>query len=361
MKTTKIIVSLLSAFLFLHSCSKLDKQETTSEDKNAISSDIEIKSLTINAQLEGGILRFPDSEAFSKAMGEVNTCTQLSFLNWEKGFGFKSAATILEEAKNSVAETPNALSYAEAQKWLSTNTDILKLSGETNSTNLELLIPMTLAKLLNSEGLVFIGNQLIKFTENGQYLIINGQKTVLNKIVADGKQVENEAYFFKNNTAVVERACGYNIPNSVLENSAQDRRSILKHILSYVTTTAPGINRFNREYWVEVRGDGQKKNLFGNYRDYNTNHSLSYDFSVNVVGYLQLVGAGVNLTTVNYTHVGTNSRNNSNYINYYTSIGTISSIPGALLPNADLLWDVIDTDSHQTQGIHPYVNTYSCN
>lgn len=360
MKTTKIIVSLLSAFLFLHSCSKLDKQETTSEDKNAISSDIEIKSLTINAQLEGGILRFPDSEAFSKAMDEVNNCTQLSFLNWEKGFGFKSAATILEEAKNSVAETPNALSYAEAQKWLSTNTDILNLSGETNSTNLELLIPMTLAKLLNSEGLVYIRNQLIKFTKNGQYLIINGQKSVLDKIVADGKQVENEAYFFKNNTSVVERACGYNIPNFEIENSAQDRKSILKHALSY-TTTAVGNNKFDRQYWVSVEGEGQKKNTFGNYKSYYTNHSLSYNFSVNVVGYLQLVGAGVNLTTVNYTHVGTSARNDSKYISYYTSIGTIRLIPATLLPNADLLWDVINTDSHQTQGIHPYVNTYSCN
>jgi hypothetical protein len=349
---------LLFSFCFLlFSCSK-NTEHSNVEADTEFASQATVSQISINATAKDGVLHFPNIEAYNDALKNLNEANLPSIKNWEKQIGFLSVGSIFESLQLLTNQDQPAESQEIAQLLEGVSAIRVNDLGEY-----ALLTPHALSFVLNEEGLVYIGNELLKFTEKGQYLIPNGSLSLLREVELSGVTKDGESYFVKNTSdSVVSRACGYSIPIVVLNNATSDRRSNLIQDRGFTTTTIgalPGTVR--RDYWVDITGVSQKKNIFGNWVNYNgQSHILEYNFSMGIFNESALFNAGVNLSTFNKAHAGTRTRSGADYVSYFTGIGFLNNIPLLQQPNADMFWDEITLNRHTHQGMTGFWNFYTC-
>lgn len=354
----KLLYSLIIPFLFsivVFSCQKNDFEST--QFAAPPHSPVEI-----NAYLENGTLHFPDAESFSKALHATHNASEEALDEWGKRTGFVSAYNLLTEAK----------------EHLSIDTDMGKPSGYVAQYPHLFFHPVAgeldvkvqakpVLRFLNSDRVLYIGNWLLKFTEVGEYIVSNGDHQLLSNIEANQTTVPGKCYFFNNSpTTAIERTCGYTIPDSYYYNASGNRRSKMYHQLYYIPypEDEQGI-LFGVENWQDVGGRSEKRNVFGNWADYNTVHNLEWNFKVGIANenslmFYQGFPTGVIIDLFSRDHKGSAQREDSKYIGYYGPFFKARNIPGAYLPYTNPYWEIIRSDKHKTQGIAPAWNTYSC-
>lgn len=225
---------------------------------------------------------------------------------------------------------------------------------------------ISVLRLINQDRIVYIGKSLYKFTEEGQFVVSNGDKNMLPEIEKTHESVLGKYYFFNvKPSSAIDRTCGYNIPAQILMNENQNRQSDFRHFWDNILVeTSIGI--WTVQNRLTVQGIAKKKNFFGNWVWYKTNHELEWDLEMGIVNENALMinpqglPTGVVIDYFNKLHKGSRADNNVEDTAYYTFYFLARNVPYSHLQFADPIWKSIKLNRHRPQGIYPSWNAFNC-
>ena len=356
MKISQIQLILVGFAILVSSCKK--------NELETLNSDVQQEHpVSINAMLNNSRLQFKNETDFFNALETANQSSTENLDAWESAMGFKSVWSIFNEAQENL-EDQTATSVLTAYEAEYPNLLYLNEMGDIDVK----VAHKNLLRLLGPNRELYIGQGLYKFTEEGQFIVSNGDKSVLSQLESDRESTPGKCYFFDINRQVAsERECGYLISDLILMNSNGNRQSHLKHFFNIIQVEmveSPG--RFIVEHFVNVVGTAKKKNFLGAWVEYKTNHELEWNFRLRIANENSLLftpqglPTGVIIEQYNRAHAG--SRTDSNKVNcsYWTKFFRATNIPYTFLSYSDPLWERVVQNRHRTQGITPSWNSFSC-
>ncbi|HAD14381.1 MAG TPA: hypothetical protein DCF33_18320 [Saprospirales bacterium] len=355
MKISQFYFVLVGFAILVTSCKKNELEPYTSSMYSE-------PPVSINAELNNGCLHFKDEASFFEALEMVNKASTANLDEWESKIGFKSVGCILNEASAQLMSQPaaNVLSaYEEVYPGLLYLNDTDELSAKVAHGNI--------LRLLSPDRELFIGQGLYKFTEAGQFIVSNGDRSILSQLENSRESVLGKYYYFPFSRPIAsERDCGFLIPDVIKMNGDGNRQSHLKHFFNIIQvemSELPG--RFIIEHFVNVVGTAKKKDLFG-WHEYKTNHELEWNFRLRIANEYSLlntpegVPSGVMIEMYDKNHIGSRTDANKVSCSYWTKFFKATHVPYTYLQYADPLWERIWTNRHRPQGIYPLWNSFSC-
>jgi hypothetical protein len=356
MKISQLYLFLAGFAILVSSCKK-------NEPEPHSLSNLPEPSLNINAELNDGCLYFKNEASFFEALEKVNGASTENLDAWEARTGFKSAGSILNDAK---AQAENQTASSVLSQFEGQYPGLLSIDeqGELGAK----VAHENVLRLLSPNRELYIGQGLYKFTEAGQFIVSNGDRTVLSQLENSRETIVGKCYFFAFKQLVAsERDCGYWIGDLILMNSNKDRQSHLKHFFNIIQvemSELPG--RFIVEHFVNVVGTAKKKNFLGAWVEYKTNHELEWNFRLRIANEFSLLNnpegfpSGAIIEIYEKFHVGSRTDTDKVSSSYWTKFFKATHVPYTYLPYTDPLWDRIWTNRHRTQGITPLWNSFSC-
>jgi hypothetical protein len=126
--------------------------------------------------VENGYLVFKSQEVFDSTLAIVQNMSDEDFINWENEFGFISANTYYLNAENEFANIQNE---EQKNKFIQNYSKYLNIQDNGIDTK---FYAKSLGDLLNIEGIVKIGNSVYFFTEEKEYVILDGDLNLLEKL-----------------------------------------------------------------------------------------------------------------------------------------------------------------------------------
>lgn len=154
-------------FVFIYSCEKKDidiEKQGNSDLFNYLSQ--EIKE---DVKFNGRYLEIKSMDVFDSLFKLTNTMDSVEFANWENELGFTSARSIMVEYKmlHDGGEEVLDLETRYAEKLRFLENDIVRYKFYCSGYD----------KLLNTEGEIMIGGIFYKYTDNTEYISLDGKES----------------------------------------------------------------------------------------------------------------------------------------------------------------------------------------
>lgn len=166
MRKLYLIVLIIS--IFFVSCN--DTEDITDLNKNNETSDCVINKQVQKVVLtDEGYLSFKDQESYNEISQLVDNMTDVEFAVWEKSFGFKSAQSLMSKV-NVEIEKLRSIDEYEALKAKYSD----KLTFESDGQVRFNFYTSAWARILTTDGVMKIGQNLYKFEKDREYIIVNG-------------------------------------------------------------------------------------------------------------------------------------------------------------------------------------------
>lgn len=234
-----------------------------------------VAPLDARYELKNGILHFNDAEAFFSVVDELTALDIQKRSQFGQSFGFKSLLNTYAEALDKASQTPETADNQEYFEVVRNYQDILNIQA-SGATDLR-IYNRSVMPIVNREGVVFVGNKAIKFTDFGQIIVMDGDVTKFTG-VTKYTQSNNDVIVLNLASRKLLNRCGGGL-SKVSMNAARNRFSDGQ--VGIITTTIPtSVTEFgtviftmkNRAYTV---GRAAKKTIFGWDRQYITPNRLT--------------------------------------------------------------------------------------
>ncbi len=126
--------------------------------------------------VENGYLVFKSQEVFDTTLSVVQKMSDEEFSEWENSLGFVSANTFYLKAEDEFSKIENE---EQRRKFVEEYSQNLIISHD----GIEIKIfAKSLGDLLNIDGIVKIGESIYLFTDTKEYVILDGEKDLLNEL-----------------------------------------------------------------------------------------------------------------------------------------------------------------------------------
>jgi len=135
---------------------------------------------------ENGHLVFKSQEIFDSTLAVVQDMSDLELAEWENSLGFISANRFYLKAES---EFVTIKTEDQKKEFKAKYSKYLKISNEFNEIDLN-FYAKSLGNLLNIEGVVKIGTSLYLFTDTREYVILDGDESMLDNLKKDGLSSE---------------------------------------------------------------------------------------------------------------------------------------------------------------------------
>lgn len=252
-----------------------------------------------DVSVENGYLVFKDFDTYARISDKLDLMSKSEFENWEKGIGFLSANSLLNEVYSKLEIEESEENY---QKIKAEYEEKLIFTPDK-----DILLPFYATawqRVLNPEGEIKIGQTLYKFFKDREVMIMDGTKTDLlnlDRIISDTTKVK---VFYPNKNSLLKSVqWGTLISGSPEYNNFRLEYSYQLISLYY---TGYGLGStyytevgFELKHWMRQK----RKKIWWSYNDtqyYLTNMNLNIDFYKKV--YDMQIGFYPNITWTKTYH-----------------------------------------------------------
>lgn len=263
----------LFIFIFINlSCSK-EKIEVPGSSENSLN----------------GILSFKDSEEFFSVIDSLSKLPLSDSKGYKSEEGFLSLLTIQE---NYYECLDNATDQVIHDNIIMNHKPFLK----DNSISEFKIQNKIVYPVINKDGIVMVGNQIYKFTEDGQIIVKSKNVEQALSITTENKENDTIKVFKYSSFQSSKSIPCYSYQTTGLIYNGSDRRCLLTSTFN-ITFGDMGNGTYYYDSYVMNEGIAEKKGLFG-WKTYNTVHWMD-------VNYQATLNNG-------YTKTTTESKTNSN-------------------------------------------------
>jgi hypothetical protein len=252
-KMKKIYLPII--FLLLISCSK-EKIDIPSNSESSIK----------------GILSFKDPKEFFSVVDSLNKLPTDQAKGYKAEEGFLSLLTIQENYFECLEKATDQTMY---DNIILNHKEFL---AEGSITDFKIRSKVVYP-VVNKDGIVQIGNQLYKFTEDGQIISNNNNIEQILSFSTKDKENDNIKIFkYSDLQASKTTYCGSYHTTGLVYNG-NDRRCHLTSFIDYVRYGPYGDGTYYYKSYVWNEGIAEKKGLFG-WKTYNTVNWLDLNYQV---------------------------------------------------------------------------------
>ncbi len=317
MKKLVLFAMIVTCFSIFNACEKSNElidQGVGKQLKEAIVPDV---------YSENGMLIFKSQQIFDSIIAQIQNMNDDEFSNWENSLGFISANTYLLKAED---EFINADSKDEIDNFKKRHSDFLKISDDFEEIDLR-FYSKAIGNVLNVEGKVKIGSSLYLFTDEKEYIILNGDEKCLTELKNEKSANTNIIIFdpFSNENLKSTSEKEFLIGGELYDSDKTRRLNYTFERIITVSVHSVNLNEgynysINHQLFFRLK---QYKKKRGKYRS----NKASYDVKNQSIHWRAIV-AGQQVGEFNGTvadkHFG--STKNSVYI-YYRDYRYITSTP----------------------------------
>jgi hypothetical protein len=312
---------LLMLSVLISSC----KQEA---DFQPISSESESKTLKMSGvnevkgdfKVENGVLHFSTPKALVDVLEQLRQYDISERRNFGVNIGFTSMLNGFCDVlvKSSTFEEPQQKSV-----FLKQNDDIVNYDNE-GSINFK-IANANLASVLDRNGNLYIGKVVYKFTEFGETIALDGDKSKLETVTSNRKSDRNIKVFATKEDLNTRAACGLSQSRTQTSGDRRGEFSSIRtttfvYVGDDVNTAEPLYNVYNSSYSIGTPRK-RKCNIFGGnctFENYSTQNRLSVNHQL-----VSYNGSGLYGDNLSYA----NSWNSIDYNgNYFTHISVFESL-----------------------------------
>jgi hypothetical protein len=176
----KKLLVLLPSLLFLLICVSCQKENISSNNTAPIES-------LQNVTLKNGRLHFPSKKELSAAETALNQEEQIDLTNWYNNLNFKSQQELYFEVNEVFSTVNNEEDY---RKFQSKYNEVIYI--DPNKSLLVKGYYPFLAPVLNTQGELYVGNALIKYTNTHKITILDGEESKLAEAILTLKTNEDK-------------------------------------------------------------------------------------------------------------------------------------------------------------------------
>jgi hypothetical protein len=271
------LFALLALLFTVVSCRK-DVQTVTTETTQVKS---KVDAVKGNFHVENGIIHFDNSEAFHDVLNQLKKFDMSERRHFADKLGFKSLLSAYVDVQLQCAAAEDEQTHKAA---LRNNADIIDASKNDGTFEMR-IANRDLASVLNREGFLYIGASAYRFTDFGEAIAIDGDIERLKTVDISTKNSKNILVFVGNNLGT-RAACQPS--NTQTITAGGDRRgvlsfrrtSIFEHLYFEIDGTPFGTAHVKVTNSTYTEGIPFKKTIWGNFRNYTTENTLSLNQSL---------------------------------------------------------------------------------
>jgi len=219
-----------------------------------------------------GILRFNDPKEFFSVVDSLNNMPTVQAMGYKANEGFLSLLTIQEDYYECLDQATDQTMYDN----IIMNHKELLVEGSITDFKIRSKV---VYPVINKDGIVQIGNQLYKFTEDGQIIANNNNIEQILSFTTKDKENDNIKIFKYSDLHTSKTTyCGSYLTTGLVYNGS-DRRCHLTSFIDIAVYGPYGDGTYYYKSYVWNEGVAEKKGLFG-WKTYNTVNWLDLNYQV---------------------------------------------------------------------------------
>ena len=264
---SKILMFIFIAGLFFTACQKEQLVQTTQKESKEI-------------QLKDGALSFRTVDAYFATSGKLGEMSDSERDAWEESLGFTSLRAEINKVLNAISATGDE---SEINEIVNSNSDIIKIQNGEVVPKIE---SQSYAALCNRSGIFYVEGVIhlldgvrIASSKDGK---LENVRMALNGSIKPSQPGVRVVDYIGSSSTLKSGECGW-VASAYIEYN-EDRKC--DFTMKTFSEDITGATTFTSQVIVQCFIRNYKKNIFGNWKDYNTDCSMwdrGYTLSVPIV------------------------------------------------------------------------------